>query len=310
MDMNEALHREQALQQLALLIRRHASASGIYHTDIPGFSLMHAVHPSAPMESVYKPSICIVAQGAKTATLADETFRYDPSSYLITSVELPILGRVIEATPEIPYLSLKLCFDADAILDIVKGMNRTFTPSEETGRGITVNRVSSPLLEALIRLVQLLDTPQDITILAPLVIREILYRVLQSENGSLLHQVAITGSHAQHIAYAVQQINRQYDQPIAIDQLAKSVNMSTSAFHKHFKRVTALSPLQYQKTVRLQEARRLMLTETMLASDAAFRVGYESPSQFSREYARMYGRPPVLDVQELRSSLTGSGPYE
>ncbi len=153
---------------------------------------------------------------------------------------------------------------------------------------------------------QLLNEPEDVPILAPLVIREILYRVLQGEQGARIHQFAIIGSQAHNIAQAIQLINRQYDRPLVIEQLAKSVNMSTSVFHKHFKRVTAMSPLQYQKMVRLQEARRLMLTETVQVSDAAFRVGYESPSQFSREYARMYGRPPMLDVQELRGSIASS----
>ncbi|MBT2292512.1 AraC family transcriptional regulator [Paenibacillus albidus] len=304
--MNESLRMEQALQQLAQLIRRHAPSNGTHPTSVSSLKLMHTTQLSEPLESVYKPSICVVAQGAKMATLADEIYRYDPSTYLVTSVELPIIGRIIEASPEIPYLSLKLSFDADVILDLVKEMNRPAFVPAESSRGITVNRTSPTLLEAIVRLLQLLNTPEDVPILAPLVIREILYRVLQSEQGALIHQFAVIGSHAHNIAQAIQLINRQYDRPLVIEQLAKSVNMSTSAFHKHFKRVTAMSPLQYQKTVRLQEARRLMLTETVQASDAAFRVGYESPSQFSREYARMYGRPPTLDIQELRGSGVGS----
>jgi AraC-like DNA-binding protein len=304
--MDESLRMEQALQQLALLIHRHAPSNGMHQTAVPSLALMHATQLSEPLEAVYKPSICVVAQGAKTATLADETYRYDPSTYLVTSVELPIIGKIIEASPETPYLSLKLSFDADVILDIVKELNRPVFVPAEACRGITVNRTSPALLEAIVRLMQLLNAPEDVPILAPLVIREILYRVLQGEQGALIHQFAIIGSHAHNIAQAIQLINRQYDHPLVIEQLAKSVNMSTSAFHKHFKRVTAMSPLQYQKTVRLQEARRLMLMESVQASDAAFRVGYESPSQFSREYARMYGRPPILDIQELRSSIAGS----
>lgn len=303
---NESLRMEQALQQLALLIHHHAPSNGTHQTAVPSLSLMHATQLSEPLESVYKPSICVVAQGAKTATLADETYRYDPSTYLVTSIELPIIGRIIEASPEIPYLSLKLSFDADVILDIVKETNRPVLVPAETCRGITVNRTSTVLLEAIVRLMQLLNTPKDVPILAPLVIREILYRVLQGEQGALINQFAIIGSQAHNIAQAIRLINRQFNRPLVIEQLAKTVNMSTSAFHKHFKRVTAMSPLQYQKIVRLQEARRLMLTETVQASDAAFRVGYESPSQFSREYARMYGRPPMLDVQELRGSIEAS----
>ncbi|MFM9277554.1 AraC family transcriptional regulator [Paenibacillus jiagnxiensis] len=303
---NESIRTEQALQQLALLISRHAPSNGTHQTAVPSLKLMYAAQPSEPMESVYKPSICVVAQGAKMALLADETYRYDPSSYLVTSVELPIIGRIIEASPEIPYLSLKLSFDADVILDIVKEMNDPELIPGEASRGITVSRTSPELIEALVRLMQLLDAPQDIPIISPLVIREILYRVLQSEQGVLFHQFAISGSHAHNIAQAIQLINRQFNRPLLVEQLAKSVNMSTSAFHKHFKRVTAMSPLQYQKSVRLQEARRLMLTESVQATEAAYRVGYESPSQFSREYARMYGRPPMVDVQELRGAIAGS----
>ncbi|RIX50831.1 AraC family transcriptional regulator [Paenibacillus nanensis] len=308
--MEDSLHMEHGLQQLAGLIRRHAPLNGTHQTKIPSLSLMHAAHRSEPLESVYKPSICVVAQGAKTATLAGESYRYDPSTFLVTSVELPIIGRIIEASAEIPYLSLKLGFDSDVILDMVKEMSLPDNVPAEPSRGITVNGMTPALLEAVMRLVRLLDDPMDIPILAPLIIREVLYRVLQSEQGAIMHQFAIVGSHSHRIAQAIQFINRQYDRPLVIEQLAKTVNLSVSAFHKHFKRVTAMSPLQYQKTVRLQEARRLMLTESLQASDAAFQVGYESPSQFSREYARMYGRPPRQDMQELRSQAAAPGPLK
>ncbi|SFE20734.1 AraC-type DNA-binding protein [Paenibacillus catalpae] len=303
--MNETLRMEQALQQMADLIRRHAPSSGTYSTPVPNLSLMHATHLSEPLEAVYKPSLCLVAQGAKTATLADETYRYDPMTYVVIAAELPIISKIVEATPELPYLSLKLSFEPDVILDIVKESDRPI--STEASPGITMNRTSPELLEASVRLLQLMNKPEDIPVLAPLFIREILYRVLQGEHGAFIHPFAVIGSHSHSIAQAIQMINRQYANPLAIEQLAKSVNLSTSAFHKHFKRVTAMSPLQYQKTLRLQEARRLMLTDTVQASEAAFRVGYESPSQFSREYARMYGRPPALDIQELRATAT-TGP--
>lgn len=304
--VDDSQRMEHALKQLVLLIRHHAQSSGTHQTRVPSLTLMHATQVSEPMESIYTPSICVVAQGAKTATLAGETYRYDPLSYLVTSVELPVNGRIVEASPEIPYLSLKLNFDTDVILDIVQEMNRPTSVRMEAHRGITVNKTSPALLESLVRLMELQSVPEDIPILAPLVIREILYRVLQGEQGALIRQFAIIGSHAHKIAQAIQVINRQFDRSLVIEQIAASVNMSTSAFHKHFKRVTAMSPLQYQKTIRLQEARRLMLTEPIQASEAAFRVGYESPSQFSREYARMYGRPPMLDVEQLRGSIASS----
>ncbi|MUG65787.1 MULTISPECIES: AraC family transcriptional regulator [Paenibacillus] len=303
--LNDPERQQLALAQLAQLILRHTPSSGTHPTAVPSLSLMHAVHPSEPLESVYKPSICVVAQGAKTASLASEIYRYDPAHYLITSVELPIVGHIIEASPEVPYLSLKLGVDLDVIVDIVKEMQRPESDSQ-AARGITVNETSSALLEALVRLLQLLDTPEDIPVLAPLMTREIVYRVLQNGQGALLSQFAMIGSHAHNIAQAVQVLNREYDQPLSVEQLAKSVNMSVSAFHKHFKRVTAMSPLQYQKTVRLQEARRLMLIEGLQAADAAYSVGYESPSQFSREYARMYGQPPMSDMQRLREVMAAT----
>lgn len=261
--MQDALNMEQALQHAAQLIRRHAPMSGTYRTPIDSLSLMHADRLSEPIESVYKPSICVVVQGAKTAALHNETYRYDPSTYLITSVELPITGRIIEASPDTPYLSLKLTFDADVILDIAKEMERPVPASSAAYRGIAVNRISAALLNGIARLLQLLDAPDDIPVLAPLVIREILYRVLQGEQTGSLHAFAAIGSHAHNISRAIGLMNRQYDRPLAIEELARTVNMSASAFHKHFKRVTSMSPLQYQKTVRLQEARRLLLTETM-----------------------------------------------
>nr|WP_245946668.1 AraC family transcriptional regulator [Paenibacillus cellulosilyticus] len=287
------------------MIHRHAPMTGTHQTLVPSLTLMHATQLTEPLESVYKPSICVVAQGAKMSILADESYRYDPSTYFINSVELPVISKVIEASPEIPYLSLKLSFEIDVILDIVQAMDQPTSPPSHPTRGITLNRMSLDLLEAIVRLVHLLDKPADIPILSPLIIREILYRVLQSEQGASIQQFAVLGSQAHNIAQVIRHIVQRYDQPLEIEQLAKSINMSTSAFHKHFKRVTAMSPLQYLKTIRLQNARNLMLSESLHASDAAFRVGYESPSQFSREYARMYGRPPMLDIQELRSSVSG-----
>ncbi|WP_020620357.1 AraC family transcriptional regulator [Paenibacillus daejeonensis] len=286
------------LHRLAQLIAAYAPADGTHQTAIPGLSLLRASQPSARMESVYKPSLCIVAQGAKTAALAEELHRYDPASFLVTSVELPVVGHIVEAKPESPYLSLKLTFDADMILELVQ--TSPVQPAPTDPRGIRVSRVSESLLEAVVRLVRLLETPQDVPVLAPLMIREILYRVLQGEQGPWLRSFAIPGSQAQRIAQAIRTINRDFDRPLLVEQLAGSVHMSASAFHKHFKRITRLSPLQYQKTVRLQEARRLMLTEAMQAADAAYRVGYESPSQFSREYVRMYGQSPAQDMRSHR----------
>lgn len=300
--------RTEALEQLTRLLYRHAPVAGTFQTAIPSLSLMHAVQPSVPFESVYKPSICIVAQGAKLSTLAGQSYRYDSSAYFITSVQLPVASNIVEASPATPYLGLKLCFDAEVIVEIVEQAASLGAAREEASRteshpGLAVQQTSSALLNAVVRLVGLLDTPSDIPVLEPLIIREILYRIVQDQPSGSLEQFGISGSHAYNIAQAIRFINRQYDQLLTVEHLAKMVNMSVSAFHKHFKQVTTFSPLQYQKSVRLHEARRLLLAEGTQVADAAFRVGYESPSQFSREYARMFGKPPLLDVQQLRESL-------
>lgn len=306
--VNESEGRAEALEQLTGLLNRHAPAAGTYQTAIPSLSLMHAVQPSTPFESVYKPSICIVAQGAKLSMLAGQPYRYDASAYFLTSVQLPVASSIVEASSSVPYLGLKLCFEAEMIVEIVEQAASLRSASEKNSQteselGLSVHQISSTLLNAVVRLVSLLDTPGDIPILEPLIIREILYRIVQDHPSGSLEQFGISGSQAYNIAQAIRAINGQHDRMLSVEQLAKSVNMSVSAFHKHFKQVTTFSPLQYQKSVRLHEARRLMLAEGTQVADAAFRVGYESPSQFSREYARMFGKPPMLDVQQLRESL-------
>jgi hypothetical protein len=203
------------------------------------------------MHIINTPSLCIIAQGSKTATLAEESYRFDPATYLVTSVHLPIVGKITQASPQVPYLSLQLAFSADVILDIVKETNQKW--NGKTGRGILVNQSTPSLLDAILRLVKLLDSPGDIPILAPLIIREILYRVLQGEQGALIKQFAVIGSHAYCVSKAIHLINRDYSKPLLIEELAKEVNMSPSSLHKHFKKVTAMSPLQYQKVIRLKK---------------------------------------------------------
>ncbi|WP_426445567.1 AraC family transcriptional regulator [Paenibacillus sp. S-38] len=289
-------------KELACLIRRHTPSEGLNETAVPGLRFMRTSHVSEPMHTVYAPSLCIVAQGSKTASLGAEMYRYDPSAYLVTSVHLPMIGKIIEASPELPYLSLQLNFSTDAIVDIVRDTADSSRGSRDSGRGLAVNRSTAPLLEAIVRLVRLLDSPADIGILAPLIVREVLYRVLQGDQGELIRQFAVIGSHANSISKAIHLLHRDYYKPLHVEELAKEVSLSPSALFKHFKKVTAMSPLQFQKAIRLQEARRLLLMESLDAADAGYRVGYESPSQFSREYARQFGLPPISDVKRLRGS--------
>ncbi|WP_310829558.1 AraC family transcriptional regulator [Paenibacillus pedocola] len=290
------------LEELTLLIARHAPSDGTHTSAVPELCFRRASQVSEPMHTVNLPSLYVVAQGSKTATLAGEDYKYDPSTYMVSSVHLPVVGQITEASPELPYLSLQLLISPDVILDVIHRNSSEW--KGKTGRGILVSQSAPPLLDGLLRLVRLLDTPEDIEVLAPLIIREILYRVLKDEQGALIRQFAVAGSYAHSISKVIHLINRDYAKPLVIEELAKEANMSPSSLHKHFRKVTAVSPLQYQKAIRLQTARRMLLSEGLEAADAGFLVGYESPSQFSREYSRMFGRPPMSDVKQLRRIIS------
>jgi AraC-like DNA-binding protein len=290
-------------KELVSTLDEFANMDGINTTAIPSLQLFRASNISEPLHTIYEPSLLLIVQGAKIVTLADENYHYDSTSYLVTSVHLPITGQIIEATPNKPYLCVQISFSMDQILDIIKESNEAWSGRNDSARGIVVNKINSDLLDAVLRLVRLLYTPKDIPVLSPLIIREILYRILQDEQGNLIKQFAMIGSHAHCIAKVIDIINSNFSKPLRIEDLAKKVNMSTSSLHNQFKKVTAMSPLQYQKLIRLQEARRLLFAESAEAADVGFQVGYESPSQFSREYARMFGLPPISDINRLRASL-------
>ncbi|QUL54786.1 AraC family transcriptional regulator [Paenibacillus tritici] len=293
------------LQELILLIQRHAPSEGTHASSVPELCFRHASQVSEPRHSVNTPSLYVIVQGSKTATLAGDTYLCSPASYIVSPVHLPVVGMITEASPELPYLSLQLSIRPEVILDI---MHRSSTQRDtKTERGILLGQSDTPLLEGLVRLVRLLDTPEDIEFLAPMIIREILYRVMKGDQGAFLSRFSIAGSYSYNISNVIQRINRDYSKPLVIEELAKEAHMSPSSLHKHFKKVTAISPLQYQKAIRLQHARRLLLSEGLEAADAGFRVGYESPSQFSREYARMFGRSPMNDVKHLRNTLSVHG---
>ncbi|GIO54158.1 AraC family transcriptional regulator [Paenibacillus sp. SSG-1] len=289
---------EPYLSELSGRLNQLLQTDGLHITEIPSLHMMRATATSEPIHSMYAPSLCFIVQGAKSAALGQEIYHYNPTTYLVTSVHLPIKSEITEASPEVPFIGLHLEFTPDQILDILQHTDLAWPEESEPGSGIFVGKTNSQLLDALLRLVKLFDQPAEIPILAPLITREILFRVLQGEQGHLVKQFAVIGSQAHAIAKAIQLIHRDYSKPLRVEELAKEVNMAASSFHKHFKQVTALSPLQYQKRIRLQEARHLMISEKMGAADAAFQVGYESPSQFSREYARLYGLPPKSDLKQ------------
>lgn len=285
---------------LAKIIERYSKQDGVHPTAIPSLFFIRESNVTEPKHGVYKPSLCIIAQGEKEVFLAQERFSYSPGDYLIASVDLPVTGKVIKAASDNPYLCFKLEFTPSQILEVISDSDVGIRSKEKAKRAMFVSRTEESILDAVIRLVRLLDNPKDIPVLAPLFIKEILYRVLQGSYGSTLGQVAIEGSDTYRIGEVIEQIKNHYDKPIRIEELAEIANMSVSSLHRHFKEVTAMSPIQFQKQLRLQEARRLLLAEATDAAEVAFRVGYESPSQFSREYSRMYGLPPREDIKRLR----------
>lgn len=287
------------LARLVAAIERHTPADGICRTPVPGLILARLPKPSAPSALVVDPSLCLVAQGAKEVFLAGEVYRYDPGRSLLVSVDLPISARVVEATPARPCLAVRLSFDPSVVSDLLADCSDALSAGPPE-RGVSVGAVEPQLLDAVARLVALLDSPRTLGPLAPLVLREITYRVLIGPRGTRLRQMTTAGAPGQQIAGAIRWLRGHFAEPLRGESLARKARMSLSGFHQHFKAVTGFSPLQYQKQLRLQEARRLMLGEGLDAASAAFRVGYESPSQFSREYRRLFGTPPRRDVTALK----------
>ena len=291
---------EGALADFLQSITRWTSQSDHVETAIPGLTLWQRDEPTQPTSGMYEPSICLTAQGAKRVVLGDDVYVYGARRFLITSVDLPTVWQVVEASRERPCVGLVLKLDRREISKLMVDSNLPPPRTQQSSRGMATGEITLPLLNAFHRLIDLLAEPHDIPILAPIIQREILYRLLIGDQGPRLRQMASTGSQSQQIARAVEWLKGNFTQTLRVDHLASQVNMSPSTFHHHFRTVTAMSPLQYQKWLRLNEARRLMLTEDSDAATAAFNVGYESPSQFSREYARLFGAPPLRDITSLR----------
>lgn len=280
------------------MIARSARTDESYDTAIPSLRFHRISAPNDPTCCVYEPALTIVAQGTKRVVLGQETLEYDPANYLVTSIDLPVVCQVVTATPDVPFLCLSLALDVRKIAALLSEMPPF--PPQPACLGMSVGRLTAPLLDAVLRLVRLLDTPDDIAILTPVIEREILYRLLSGDQGGRLRHMATSDSRTHQIARAIDWLKENYTRPLRIEELARTAHMSVSSLHHHFKMITAMSPLQYQKQLRLLEARRLMLSERIDAASASHRVGYESPSQFSREYRRLYGAPPLRDIAQLR----------
>jgi AraC-like DNA-binding protein len=289
------------LDDLKSAIAQSASADGVHATAIPGLSLLRFSRPSEPTHGLIQPALCIVAQGRKRTIAGDRVMAYDAANFLVVSADTPIIGQVLEASPETPYLCFKLDLDPAAITELLIDVGGLGGGASEADASISVSPLTPELIDAATRLVRLLASPDDIRVLAPMVRREILYRVLQTDQATRLQQIALAESRLQQVNRAIGWIKANYRDSFAIETVAAEARMSASALHVHFKAVTAMSPLQYQKQLRLQEARRLMLAEALDAASAGHRVGYDSPSQFSREYARTFGAPPLRDVARLKA---------
>ena len=291
-------------QELTALLTRNTNGKGdgFHKTDIDKLEFMRGASVCATPPVLSEPVLGIVVQGKKKALLGEETYLYGAGQYIVLSVALPLCGFVVEATPDKPYLGFKLNLDPRQLCDIIAQTSPSASNKEDSVRGLFVSTADTSLLDCAIRLTRLLDSPQDIPILAPMIIREIYYRLLMGEQGEAVRQIATSGSNMQRIAEVIQLIKADFTQPMRVEDLAEQVRMSPSSFHHHFKQVTSMSPIQYQKQLRLLEARRLMLAENSNAARAAYDVGYESPSQFSREYRRLFGAPPSRDIARLKSS--------
>lgn len=287
-------------KELVGLIDNFTDHEGLNPSVIPNLSFYKMTHPNTTMPNVYEPCLCIIVQGRKDVLLGSDMYGYGAMEFLIASVNLPIIGTVTQASEQKPYFVIQIDVDIKQISELLICMERPAIANNKSECGLFIGKVDDTMGESVCRLVKLLQTPEDIPILAEHMLREIYYRMLRSDYGDAIVQTALKGSHMQRISIAIQKLRKDYSLPVTVDELAELVDMSVSSFHAHFKSVTNMSPLQFQKSIRLMEARSLMITNNVGAESTAYRVGYESPSQFSREYARMFGNPPGRDISQLR----------
>lgn len=298
-----------AIRELASVLDRHTRAlgCGLHESAIARMAMIRADYPSEKTPSVYRPCVCIIAQGAKRSIAGDSVLSYGAGSYLTVSVDVPVVAEIVTASEAEPYLCLKIDLDLGQLSDLAIESGLVSRADEEPVFGLAVSVLSREMLDATRRLVGLLDKPEAIPALAPIYERELLYFLLTGPQGPRLRQIAHAESRAGQIVKAIRWINARFREPISVEDAAAEAGMSASSFHQHFKAVTALSPLQYQKQLRLQEARRLMVSAGSDAASAGFAVGYASAQQFSREYARLFGAPPQRDAARLRASSDGAG---
>jgi len=281
---------------------RYCKRDGMYATPLPGFKVVRRDRTSEALVGRYASLVCLVLQGEKKVWSGRKVFRYNPDNYLVSCVDVPATFQVTKATPQEPYIGLTLELQPSLIYEILHESSVVEIREEDFAGAFFVERVTPDLADAFARLMRLLESENDLKVLAPSIVREIHYRLMNSRYGAKIRQLGVVGSRSQRIAKVVEHLQKEYSAPLRVTDLARMANMSPSAFHLHFRQVTNMSPLQYQKQIRLQEARRLLSVEPTDAASVAFRVGYESPSQFSREYRRLFGRPPMKDIERLRAT--------
>jgi AraC-like DNA-binding protein len=286
-------------RRFVALLDRFASSQGRSSTPWPGLVCFRTTQPTVPDQTVYTPSICVVGQGAKETTLGDRVYRYDPFHYLVTTAHIPVCATVVEAGREKPYLSMRLEFDASAIRELLVEMEAEPATSAavDATSPLRVSRMDARFLDAVLRFLGAIGDPMDRKILAPSILREIVYLALLSDQGDLLRLAARRDSRSAGVDRALHYIHGHLEDRLDVPTIAREAGMSTSTLHHSFKAATTLTPIQYLKKMRLHRARQLMIDEGSLAAEAAFRVGYESPSQFSRDFKRLFGQPPRRYVE-------------
>lgn len=289
--------------QLLARALRHAPHAGTHTTAIGALQIVRADRPSPRIHSVLQSSLCYLAQGSKVVTLGSQIYRYGSDRHLFSSIDVPTTGEIVEASPRRPYLCVVIAIDPGVVFELVSAAEGVAPrPQRKARPGLFVADHDPELTDAVGRLLGCLDRPADTRVLAPGVLREITYRLLVGPQGDVVRALGVADSKTRRIARVVERLKRDYAQPLRTSELARLAGMSVSSLHAHFKKVTTLSPLQYQKQLRLQEARRLLLGNPSDAADIGFSVGYESASQFSREYARHFGAPPLTDARRALSA--------
>ena len=293
----------QALKELAESISKALNSAAELSTQVPGLALYRNTAPTAPNPCIYEPSLLLIPQGKKRVDLGKQSYVFGESTFLLTSLELPIVSRVSVASVEKPYLAFFLKLDMDMVRDVLHTEEVRVSASPVGTRGMVLEEATVELIAPCLRMVQLLGAPQDVPFFSNLLQREIIYRLLQGPQGDRLRSVATLADQSYRTAKAVAWLRENFEKTLSVDELASMTGMSGLTLHHHFRGLTAMSPLQFQKQLRLHAARQRMFTGEMDAASAAFEVGCESPSQFNREYKRLFGKPPMRDVQALRAGL-------